>query len=167
MSESQKLMSKLERKAQRRAAGKAGGGGAAVKDLGDEDADWVRWVGRHIVGLSLHLAHISVCFETAPHLCCTPQCRCLPGTWSPFASVPPAPLPRSAYGLMPLVEEEMERETAHQRLRCCTRARSQLAASKHTCRAGFPDGCLQAQFSPACHSPLLCAAGWATAWSSG
>lgn len=43
MSSSQKLLHKLERKAQRRAAGKAGGGSSAMlKELGDEDADWVR-----------------------------------------------------------------------------------------------------------------------------
>lgn len=30
---------------------------------------------------------------------------------------PPTKHPRSAYGLAPLVEEEIERETAHQRLR--------------------------------------------------
>ncbi|PRW32956.1 activating signal cointegrator 1 complex subunit 3 isoform B [Chlorella sorokiniana] len=64
VSESQKLMHKLERKAQRRAAGKGGGSSAALKELGDEDADWV-----------------------------------------------------SAHGLLPLVEEEVERETAHMRLR--------------------------------------------------
>lgn len=39
----QKLMHKMERKAQRRAAGKGGiGSSAALKELGDEDADWVR-----------------------------------------------------------------------------------------------------------------------------
>ncbi|KAL4422681.1 hypothetical protein ABPG75_008878 [Micractinium tetrahymenae] len=62
MSSSQKLLSKLERKAQRR-AGKAGGGGGQAEP-GDVDADWI-----------------------------------------------------SAYGLQPLVEEEVERETAHMRLR--------------------------------------------------
>lgn len=43
MSESQRLQSKFDRKAARRAGkGGAGGGGAAAGGLGDEDADWVR-----------------------------------------------------------------------------------------------------------------------------
>ena len=46
MSESQRLQSKLERKAARRAGrGGAGAGGAAAGGPGDEDADWIRWVG--------------------------------------------------------------------------------------------------------------------------
>ena len=41
----QKLMQKLERKAQRRATGRAAGGSSAgLAELGDADADWVRWV---------------------------------------------------------------------------------------------------------------------------
>lgn len=36
-------MHKLERKAQRRAAGKGAGSSATLKELRDEDADWVRW----------------------------------------------------------------------------------------------------------------------------
>lgn len=50
----QKLMHKLERKAQRRAAGKVAGSSAAVKELGDEDADWVRW---GLVRLAYRLEH--------------------------------------------------------------------------------------------------------------
>lgn len=144
----QKLMHKLERKAQRRAAGKGGAGGSAApkEQLGDEDADWVRcgsflhmsrvnalqvrklgdehsnWDRCVFLYFGLRLQHgersVRVhCWLARSILLDAATCNNV----QPTSRACAARLPRSAHGLMPLVEEEVERETAHMRLRWVAR----------------------------------------------
>ena len=132
----------MERKAQRRAGGRGGAGGAG--EPGDADADWVRcgvgyasdascssavqqgdsmgawawalgprWEGQAGRGTVLPPSarrrplHVSCTLRTVVQL--SPE-RCSP-------RLPRPSVPCSAYGVSALVEEEVERETAHMRLR--------------------------------------------------